>query len=68
MPVEDYLKLLDGFAGFAALVNGILLWPVVRSLKADQADLRAIVKRILLSLRISAPKKPQRKLAAKKKK
>ena len=25
---------LDGLAGFAALINGILLWPTIRALKA----------------------------------
>lgn len=29
----DALKLLDGFAGLAALVNSLLLWPVVKTLK-----------------------------------
>lgn len=35
---------LDGFAGFAALVNGLILWPVVRSLQASVAALREDVK------------------------
>lgn len=26
---------LDGFAGFAALVNGLILWPLVRAIKKD---------------------------------
>lgn len=64
MNAEDYLKLLDGFAGFAALINGILLWPVVKSLKADQSDLRKMVEGLITKL--LGKKKPQRKLAAKK--
>lgn len=26
---------LDGFAGFASLINGLILWPLVKSLKKD---------------------------------
>lgn len=37
---------LDGFAGFAALVNGLILWPVVRSLQASVAAVREDVKSI----------------------
>ncbi len=33
--LDAILQRLDQFAGFAALVNGLLLWPIVRSLKAD---------------------------------
>lgn len=29
---------IDGLAGFAALVNGALLWPIVRALKAVTKD------------------------------
>ena len=28
------LKSFDGFAGIAAIINGLLLWPVVRALKS----------------------------------
>lgn len=35
--MSEYLSVLDGFAGLAALVNGLLLWPIVRTLKADHA-------------------------------
>jgi hypothetical protein len=44
---EEILKLLDGFAGFAALVNGLVLWPVVKSLKSEQGELRQLVERAL---------------------
>lgn len=33
-------RVLDGFAGLAALINGLLLWPIVRTLKADHKDLK----------------------------
>jgi hypothetical protein len=33
--LEAVLPYLDGFAGLAALVNGLLLWPIVRTLKDD---------------------------------
>lgn len=56
---QDYLKLGNELAGLAALVNGLLLWPIVKSLKAEQLELKGIVKKILLSLRITAPKKKQ---------
>lgn len=59
MTPEDYLKLLDGFAGFAALVNGILLWPVVKSLKADQTDLRKMVESLVTRLLGRKPKRKQ---------
>lgn len=39
--MSDYLQALDGFAGLAALLNGLLLWPIVRTLKADHARSRA---------------------------
>lgn len=29
------LRILDGFAGFAALINGLLLWPIVSALRTD---------------------------------
>lgn len=54
MNAEDYFKLLDGFAGFAALVNGIILWPIVKGLKTEQLELRKLVERLFLR----APKKP----------
>jgi hypothetical protein len=31
--MPDWLQYLDGFAGLAALVNSLLLWPVVKTLK-----------------------------------
>lgn len=34
----DIGRALDGFAGLAALLNGLLLWPIVRTLKADHKD------------------------------
>lgn len=45
--MEDILKSLDGFAGLAALVNGLILWPVVRSLKQGQAELREMVRSMM---------------------
>jgi hypothetical protein len=35
--LDSILQRLDQFAGFAAFVNGLLLWPIVRTLKADHA-------------------------------
>lgn len=32
------MELLNGLAGVAALVNGLLLWPIVRALKTTTAD------------------------------
>jgi hypothetical protein len=32
------LPTLDGFAGLAALVNGLILWPVVQSLKKEHGE------------------------------
>lgn len=55
----DTLKLFDGFAGLAALVNGLLLWPVVRSLKREQSALRDMLKPLV-------SKKTSRKAPARK--
>lgn len=52
--MEDYLSLFDGFAGFAALVNGIILWPIVKGMKAEHLELRKLVERMFAS----AAKKP----------
>jgi len=48
---------LNGLAGLAALLNGLLLWPVIRSLKniAQNHDTRIT--------RLEAPKKKARKRA-----
>jgi hypothetical protein len=35
--LDAILQRMDQFAGFAALVNGMLLWPIVRTLKTDHA-------------------------------
>lgn len=35
------IELLNGLAGVAALVNGLLLWPIVKSLKTSDARLDA---------------------------
>lgn len=32
----DVLKDIDGIAGLAALINGLILWPIVRGHKADR--------------------------------
>lgn len=32
----DLLGNVDGIAGLAALINGLLLWPIVRAHKADR--------------------------------
>ena len=29
---------IDGVAGLAALINGLILWPLVRSLKKDHGE------------------------------
>lgn len=55
---------LDGFAGFAALVNGLILWPVVRSLQASVAALREDVK----AMKPRRKSTPRRKPARRKKK
>ncbi len=34
---DAILQRLDGVAGLAALINGLLLWPVVKALKANDA-------------------------------
>lgn len=39
--IGTVLSYLDGAAGFAALVNGALLWPIVKTLKADHARAKA---------------------------
>lgn len=39
--MSEYLQVLDGFAGLAALVNGLLLWPIVRTLKDDHNKSKA---------------------------
>jgi hypothetical protein len=49
---------LDGFAGLAALLNSLLLWPIVRALKNLTSDHG---KRI--STLESKPKKPRKKPA-----
>jgi hypothetical protein len=33
--MDAILQRVDGVAGIAAFVNGLLLWPIVRSLKSD---------------------------------
>lgn len=33
--LQGFLSHLDGFAGLAAFVNGLILWPIVRGQKAD---------------------------------
>jgi hypothetical protein len=33
--MSEYLQYLDGFAGLAALINGLLLWPIVRMNKKN---------------------------------
>ena len=40
---------LDGFAGLAALINSLLLWPIVRALKnvtKDHGDRLSTLERI----------------------
>ena len=32
------LEYLDGFAGIAALVNSLFLWPIIRALKSVTSD------------------------------
>lgn len=32
----DVLKDIDGIAGLAALINGLILWPIVRGQRADR--------------------------------
>lgn len=41
--LEGLLPYLDGLAGFAALVNGLLLWPMVRSIKENQQGTKETV-------------------------
>jgi hypothetical protein len=54
------LDLLDGVAGLAALVNGLLLWPVVRSLKKEHGErITALERHPKLSPR-PKPKKRRR--------
>ncbi len=48
---------LDGFAGFAALVNSLLLWPTVRGLQTAVSALRE---------EIAGMKKTRRKATARK--
>lgn len=48
------LPKLDGFAGLAALVNSLLLWPIVRSLKDGHKDHHI---RISVLERLRKPKK-----------
>lgn len=38
MNPENVLSALDSFAGLAAFINGIILWPLVKSLKKDHGD------------------------------
>lgn len=39
--IAAILGYMDNAAGFAALVNGALLWPIVQTLKADHAKAKA---------------------------
>lgn len=50
--MEGILPYLDGLAGFAALVNGLLLWPMVRSLKDTHKGTTEQVKTNTTSLDI----------------
>lgn len=52
--VAEVIQGLDGFAGLAALVNGLILWPVVQSLKKETVNLRAM---------LTKPKKRRRRKA-----
>jgi hypothetical protein len=52
---SDLLQGLDNFAGLAALINGLILWPVVQSLKREQVNIRAMLTKAL------APKKRRRR-------
>lgn len=53
------LKDLDGFAGFAALVNSLFLWPVIRSLQAAVAALRQDVQALKKPASRPQPRKPR---------
>lgn len=39
--IAAILGYMDNAAGFAALVNGALLWPIVKTLRADHARAKA---------------------------
>lgn len=56
------LEGLDNFAGLAALVNGLILWPMVRSLKKDQSALRAMLQSLLARRKPTRRKAPRRKV------
>lgn len=38
--MKDLLDYADGVAGFAALLNGLLLWPTVRGLKRAVEEIK----------------------------
>lgn len=38
METSTTLEALNGLAGIAALINGLLLWPIVRALKTTTQD------------------------------
>jgi hypothetical protein len=45
--VDDLLSSVDGIAGIAAVINGLLLWPIVRALKnvtKDHGDRIAVLE------------------------
>lgn len=39
MTVKDVIDVANGMAGIAALVNSLVLWPVIKSLKSIATDL-----------------------------
>ncbi len=39
--MSDTLSTVDSIAGLAALVNGLILWPIVRSLQSSVKELQA---------------------------
>ncbi len=60
MTLADVLNGLDGFAGLAALVNGLVLWPIVRSLRKDHTQrLERLEHKAGFKLVPMFPEKPQ---------
>lgn len=43
--VGDIAEITNGVSGFAALINGLILWPIVHSLKRTVDELKAKTSR-----------------------
>lgn len=58
------LELLNGLAGLAALLNGLLLWPIVRTLKGTDEKHQARLDALEVAKEVPAAKPRRRRKRA----